>query len=234
MSYLPQPPRAWSRVQSIPYCSDPFVPNTIKYDVYVPRTNKTVPPGVADLQDQILYKANILQYKNNSSNLTKKQRYSQIAKGNWVCKKTYATQSQTYSNPNTSSLLRINSVSIPVNNIAGAINNPSGPFQYGVPNPFDCSSNDIVDGGTLICNTLANPCTNELIKRFPIQNCFPITASDVPGFSNPNVIRVLCWDPRINTYYPRARRTMNNSGNKWPQNYKGFVSACKPKTVPKV
>ena len=62
MSYLPQPPRAWSRVQSIPYCSDPFVPNTIKYDVYVPRTNKTVPPGVADLQDQILYKANIISF----------------------------------------------------------------------------------------------------------------------------------------------------------------------------
>ena len=234
MSYLPQPPRAWSRVQSIPYCSDPFVPDTIKYDVYVPRTKKTVSPGVADLQDKILYKANILQYKNNSSNLTKKQRYSQIAKGSWVCKKTYATQSQTYSNPNTSSLLRINSVSVPVNNIVGSVNNESGPFQYGVPNPFDCSSNDIIEGGTLICNTLATPCTNQLIKRFPIRNCFPITASDVPGFSNPAVIRYLCWDPRINTFYPRVRRTMNNSGNKWPQNYKLFVSACRPKTVPPI
>ena len=231
MSYLPQPPRVWSRVQTIPYCTDPVVPNTTEYDVYIPRINQTVPPSVADFRDKILYKANILQYKNNSSNLTKKQRFTQIAKGSWVGKKTYATQSQTYSNPNTSSLLRINSVSFPVNNIVGAVNNESGPFQYGVPNPFGCSSNNIVEGGTLICNTVANPCTNELIKRYPIRNCFLITESDVPGFGNPNVTKYLCWNPRINTYYPRVRRTMNNSGNKWPQNYKGFVSACRPKTV---
>jgi hypothetical protein len=29
----------------------------------------------------------------------------------------------------------------------------------------------------------------------------------------------------MQTWFPRNNLTMNNSGNKWPQNYKGFVSA---------
>ena len=231
MSYLPEPPRAWSRVQSIPYCTDPNIPSTPKYTVYVPRTKQNIPPSEADLQDKIIYKSNILQYKNNSSNLTKKQKYSQISKGLWTNRqKSYATQTLTYTNPNTSSLYRVNSITSPPNNIPGSINNESGPYQYGVSNPFNCNSNDIVDGGSLICNTLAQPCTNELIKTYPIQTCFPITASDVPGFSNPSVTKFLCWDSKISTWYPRNKLNMNNSGNKWPINYKAFVSACKPAT----
>jgi hypothetical protein len=229
MSYLPQPPRAWSRVQSIPYCTDPLLPSSPKYTVYVPRTKQTLPPSIADAQDKIIYKGNILQYKNNSSNLTKNQRFSQIAKGMWINRqKSYATQSQTYTNPNTSSLYRVNSVTISPNTNPGSVNNESGPYQYGIPNPFGCNSSDIVDGGSLICNTLAQPCTNELIKVYPIQKCFPITASNVPGFSNPSVTKFLCWDSKMNTWYPRNKLNMNNSGNKWPTNYKAFVSACKP------
>jgi hypothetical protein len=212
--YLPQPPRVWGRVQTIPYCTDPDVPSTPQYTVYVPRTKQTVPPGEADFQDKILYKGNILQYKKNSSNLTKQQRYSQIAKGYWTNKtKSYATQSLTYTNPNTNALLRVNYTTT----------------TSTATNPFDCSSNEIFEGGTMICNTLANPCTNELLKTYQVQNCFPITASDVPGFSNPLATKVLCWDPRINTWYPKTRRIMSSSGDKWPQNYKEFVSACHSK-----
>lgn len=227
--YLPQPPRAWSRVQSIPYCTDPIPStNTNTNTVYVPITNENVSTSDADLQYKMLYKGNILQYKNNSSNLTKNQRYSQISKGMWVGNKSYGTQSITYTNPNTSSLYRVNYRTIPPNNIPGLPNNESGPYQTNIPNPFFCNSDDVIEGGSLICNTLAQPCTNEVIKIYPIQKCFPITASNVPGFSNPNnVTKFLCWDARINTWYPKTRLTMNNSGNKWPQNYKLFVSACK-------
>jgi hypothetical protein len=224
--YRPEPPRVWSRDQGL--CSLTTVPFD-QYLVYIPLTKQFVLPAQADFQDQMLLKGNILQYKKNSSNLTKQQRYSKIANGYWTNRtKSYATQSQTYSNPNTSSLLRVNSIEIPPNNIVGLPNNESGPFQYDVANPFDCSSNSVQTGGTLICNTLANPCTNELIKKSVTRNCYPITASDVPGFSNPNVVKELCWDPRVNTWYPRQKLIMNNSGNKWPQNYKGLVSACHP------
>lgn len=222
--YNPQPPRAWSRVQSL--CSITTVPNS-QYLVYVPRTKQTIPPGQADLENKILIKGNILQYKKNSSNFTKNQRYSRISNIG-VRGKTYATQSITYSNPNTSGLLRINSIEIPPNTIVGQPNNESGPFQYDVENPFRCNSNAVQSGGNLICNTLANPCTNQLIKAYRIVNCASITASDVPGFSNPTVAKELCWDPRINTWYPKQRLTMSNSSNKWPTNYKALISAVKP------
>ena len=222
--YNPQPPRAWSRVQAL--CSITTVPNS-KYLVYVPRTKQTIPPGQADLENQILIKGNILQYKKNSSNFTKNQRYSRISNIG-VRGKTYATQSITYSNPNTSGLLRINSIEIPPNTIVGQPNNESGPFQYNVENPFRCNSNSVQSGGNLICNTLANPCTNQLIKTYKILTCASITASDVPGFSNPSVAKELCWDPRINTWYPKQRLTMSNSSNKWPTNYKALISAVKP------
>ena len=88
----------------------------------------------------MIYKGNILQYKGNSSRLTKSQKYTQLAKGGGPNrKKVFATQSQTYSNPNTTGLQRINSTTIPFpNGVVGAPNNISGPFQYNVPNPNGC------------------------------------------------------------------------------------------------
>jgi hypothetical protein len=222
--YNPQPPRDWSRVQAL--CSTITVPNN-QYLVYVPRTKQTITPGQADLENQILIKGNILQYKKNSSNFTKNQRYSRISTIG-IRGKTYATQSLTYSNPNTSGLLRVNSIKIPPNTIVGQPNNESGPFQTSVVNPFLCNSTSIQSGGNLICNTLANPCTNQLITQYKILTCSSINDSDVPGFSNPAVAKVLCWDTRMNTWYPKQRLTMNNSGNKWPQNYKAIISAVSP------
>ena len=221
MSYNPNPPRAWSRVQN--QCT--YTVDGSYQSVYVPLNNKTELLAVANYQEKILYKGNILQYKKNSSNLTKNQRYSQISKGNWTNRtKTFATQSQTYSNPNTTGLLRVNYTTVPYpNGIVGAPNNISGPFQPGVKNPNDCSSNSVQDGGSLICNKYANPCTGEIIKQTQTINCYPTTCSDVPG-----QIQDLCWDERLQTYYPRQRYFMGNSGSKWPVGYKAFVSAVTP------
>ena len=227
MSYLPQPPRAWSRVQQHPYCTDPANPSSTLFN---PLTNNNITQADANLLNQILYKGNILQYKNNSSNLSRNQRFAQIAKGKWVGKKAYGTQGVAYTNPNTCGLYRVNSFDISPNTNPGFVNNVSGPYQTGLPNPNGCPNDDtITTQGTLICNTLADPCTNEIIKRYTVKKCHSITASNVPGFSNPKVIKELCWDNRIKSYFPRVRRTMSNSGNKWPQNYKLFVSACLPK-----
>lgn len=58
---------------------------------------------------EVLKKGNVLQYKKNSAQLTKQQIYSQIAKGAWTNRTTtWASQTQTYTNPNTCSLKRIN------------------------------------------------------------------------------------------------------------------------------
>jgi hypothetical protein len=198
MSYNPIPPRVWSRVQG-----------ECNHDINIPSIEK----------------GNVLQYKKNSSSLTKQQKYSQIAKGYWTSRrKCFASQTQTYTNPNTASFKRVNSINIPFpNNIVGAPNNISGPFQYDVPNPFGCPTTVLEDGGTLLGTTYVNPCTNAVIRKTYVQNCNPTSASDVPG-----PIETLCWDPSVATWYPRQRLNMSNSSDKWPVGYKGFVSAITP------
>jgi hypothetical protein len=174
-----------------------------------------------------LYKGNILQYKGNSFRLTKRQKYSQIAKCIGPNRtKVFATQTQKYTNPNTTGLLRVNYTEFPFpNEIVGAPNNISGPYQYNVPNPFDCSSNYLQDGGNLVCGSYANPCTGEILKKtIPSATiCNPSYCSDVPGTPIE-----LCWNTKIQSWFPKQRYVMNNSTNKWPQGYKEFVSAVKP------
>jgi hypothetical protein len=219
---LPIPPRVWSRVQNS--CS--IAPNMTFFNndrVYIPLTNQYVTPLQAKIQTQMLAKGNILQYKINGTNFTKNQTYARISNGFGNSRrKCYSSQSYTYTNPNTSSFKRVNYVNLPYpNQIVGAPNNISGPFQTIVPNPFNCNTNIIQDGGNLVCGTIVNPCSNETIESVQSkQICYPSSCSDVPG------IQVeLCWYPNVQTWYPRQRYTMNNSGNKWPTNYKGFVSA---------
>ena len=204
--YLPRPPRVWSRVENP--CTF-LVPNTNYSETFVPLNRQIIPLAQAEYEEKVYYKGNILQYKANSARLTKSQKYTQLAKG--IGTKTFATQTQIYSNPNTTGLLRVGFTVIP--NTTNA------------PNPFDCSSNVIEDGGSLVCGTYANPCTGEVIKRGtpPANVCSSTTFSDVPGAPI-----LLCWNNRLQTWFPRTRRTMNNSGNKWPTGYKGLVSAATP------
>lgn len=191
--YLPEPPRAWYRVENA--CSSTNIgTNNASYQEFIER--------VAQLN-----KGNVLQYKKNSSNLTKKQQYAQVAKGMWTNRtKTWATQSDTYTNPNTTGLQRVNYVE--------TVNlNPN-------PNSLCPFATTFKDGGTLVYGTYQNPCTGEVIKGIPTSKYHPSTDSNVPGPIVP-----LYWDEKITPWYPRQRYTMNNSTDKWPQNYKLFVSA---------
>ena len=211
--YNPVPSRVWSRVQN--QCTYDSSNNNELRTVYMPLTKQTVSLAQADYENKLLLKGNILQYKNNSSNLTKNQRYTKIATGMWTNRtKTWATQSDKYTNPNITSLQRVNySILNPSNN---AFSNP--------PSPFNCPSKIILDGGNLICNTTVNPCSGEIIKRTQSQRlCNPTSSSDVPG-----PIQELCWNDGYPTWYPKQRYIMTNSENKFPQGYKGFVSAISP------
>jgi hypothetical protein len=232
-NYLPIPPRVWSRVQNSCTYTDASGNSDINYNqVYIPLIKQTVTQARANYEDKMIYKGNVLQYKGNSSRLTKSQKYTQLAKGFGPNRtKVFATQSQTYTNPNTTGLQRVNTQTYPYpNGVVGEPNNPSGPFQYNVMNPNDCSNNSIQDGGTLVCGTFANPCTGEIIKQGATSSIIinPASASDVPGSS------VLFWDTQVQTWFPKPRYVMNNSTDKWPVNYKGLdgisglVSATRP------
>ena len=159
--YLPQPPRDWSRVQNS--CSL-ITASTVDQLVQVPYTEDFVPYYDLGPELAMISKGNVLQYKKNSSNLTKLQKYSQIAKGQWVNRtKTWATQStRGYTNPNNMSLIRsggqnvtlagvptalpVTCPKIPINNNnvlpsngGGGISNPPLPpcLLYTSPSPRD-------------------------------------------------------------------------------------------------
>ena len=195
-NYLPQPSRDWSRVQ-----------------------NTCVQLSISEA-DQIamLNKGNVLQYKANSSNLTKAQKYSKIAKGQWINRNTtWATQSaRGYTNPNTTSLKRTgNVVNVALNPISGAIIGPTLEPLTCPLIPINSKPLVIQDGGVLICSVQENVCTGETKSTLSQKICNPTTDSDVPG-----QIQDLCWNDGIQTWYPRQRYIMTNSGNKFPYNYK--------------
>jgi len=226
-NYNPTPTRVWSRVEN-PYVYN-NVNNTTNSDVYVPLISENITQEQADYLEKQIYKGNILQYKGNSANLTKSQKYSQLAKGSGPNRtKTFATQSQTYTNPNTNGFLRSNYKSYNENDIVSAPNNVSGPFQYNVNNPDKCSDSSLIkDGGTLISGTYENPCTGQLIIKDDNPNIFnPSSASDVPG-NEP-----LYWNNNVQIWNPRKRYTMSSSGTKWPMNFKGIKSALSPNMNP--
>jgi hypothetical protein len=210
--YNPVPTRAWSRVQDS--CSQQAYNSTVP--------NSGIPP-FDPAAKQMQHKGNVLQNKANSSCLTKSQVYSKIAKGMWVNRtKTWATQSQTYTNPNTNNLLRIYTKTTTLTNPNTNPNIYSG-----------CGGNlsIIPDGGSLVGNTTVNPCTGDIVSVTHTLNTSFTSSCDVPG-----PIETLYYNKGyMAPSYARKRYIMNTSGNKFPQGYKGFVSAVQfPNPSPNV
>jgi hypothetical protein len=171
-------------------------------------------------ENAVLYKGNILQYKNNSAGLTKKQIYAQIARGMWTNRTTsWATQTQTYTNPNTKSLKRVNYTEIVINPVTagGNVIRADGVFCEATDLTPDLNATIVIpDGGNLVCNVTENQCTGQVYKVTQNNNCNPISASDVPGPTT----AALCYNSALPTYYPRVKRTYGTSGDKWPQGAK--------------
>lgn len=205
--YNPQPPRAWSRVQN--QCTY-VTPNTLnETTAYIPALKKSVPLGDVAREIAMITKGNILQYKDNSANTTKAQKYSSIANGSWNRKKAWASQTQTTTSPNVNSFKRVNyPYSIPIT---------PGTYEQSLSL---CQKNSVPDGGQLNARLVVNQCTGAVIQRFPQQKCFPTSASNVPG----PVIN-LCYNSNVQTWYPKKRYVMPNSEDKFPVGYKKFVSA---------
>jgi len=209
--YNPSITRAWSRTQHpCTFVSPGEQPSLI----YIPALKISVPYSSAPNILAMLNKGNVLQYKKNSSNLTKNQRFAQIARGKWTNRTTtWATQTDKYTQPNIKLFKRVN---VPNNvYLDGTITNK----------PITCDprtpTNEIIveDGGTLVCTVQYNPCTGQTITQPPKQWCFPTSSSNVPG-----PIMDLCYNDSIPTYFPRKQYIMNSSGDKWPQGYKGLIS----------
>jgi hypothetical protein len=170
------------------------------------------------LQQQ--HKGNILQYKHNSTNYSKNIMYSKIIQGKWSNrKKCYASQSVKYTNPNIHFFARSGNTNILLNGTA--TNEPltcppySNLVYYNSNQRSNPSNGVIPNGGVFVCNKQENICTgySKTINNPP--NCFSTYCSDIPGKE-----RFICYKKTINPYYPKPKRVMTSSGNKFPTNYK--------------
>ena len=254
-SYLVEPPREWYRFEN-PCAYNLTNPIQPEAD-YVPFVNDQISALDARYQEIVFRKGNVLQYKNNSSNLTKNQRYSQIARG--LCTnrtKSWATQGIAFTDPNTSSLKRVNYQTKEINNTnltptkTISFPTPTNPVFSSLPKTSTAINKNqpiiptvskktakspiipvisagpvvtslvIPDGGNLLCNISENFYTGEVYQETTTRQCYPSTDSDVPGPST-----LLCWNDGWSTYYPRRQYTYGSSGNKFPTNSKGIVSA---------
>lgn len=233
-TYIPNPPRAWSRVRL-----------DCGYD------NLTIVEYYKYLMKK---KGNVLQYKKNSACFTRNQIYSKIAQDNWTNRNTtWATQNERgYTNPNNNNLRRDNAnniiisgtgivettlpitcPTIPNNNTNVLPNNETGQGDEGsnpvlppvksqtggggnilppTPNSDEIEDPIVVqDNGTLICNIIENPCTSFSQTKQANEFYHPTTDSDVPG-----KIELLYWNDGVQTWYPRYNYSINTSDNKWP------------------
>jgi len=121
-----------------------------------------------------------------------------------------------YTNPNTTSLKRTgNVVNVALNPISGAIIGPTLEPLTCPLIPINSKPLVIQDGGVLICSVQEDVCTGNTKSTISQKICNPTTDSDVPG-----PIQDLCWNNGTQTWFPRQRYIMTNSGNKFPYNYK--------------
>lgn len=245
-NYNPNPTREWSRVQNSCTYGDIY-----SSTVTIPLIGKIVPSSYLGYEIAMLNKGNVLQYKKNSANLTKSQVYSQITKGMWINRNTtWATQSQTYTNPNTTSLKRYGSINItldgnptslpitcpqsiiPINNSLPSNTGIPGPVLPPPPPPPPISpSNPSIPLAPIISDIpIVVQDEGSLICNVQENPCTGETISQ-PANANchpttdsnvPGAIQPLCWNDGIQTWYPRQRYIMSNSTNKWPINAKAI------------
>ena len=105
--YNPNPTKEWYRFQNrCPTINNVSSANEVNLILEDP---VNVVPQTYEYNVAVYKKGNVLQYKKNSADLTQKQRYSQIAKGMWTNRtKTWSSQSESVTNPNSDLLKRVN------------------------------------------------------------------------------------------------------------------------------
>ena len=149
---------------------------------------------------QMRRKAEVLQYKNNSSKLTKKQRYSLAAKNLLTKKKSWANQKEgVVTNPNTSNLKPTGFYQNNINN--STFNSWTGLTCCPADQKVSSQPSNIDSQNQISCS---NP---------PSTNQFLTTQSDVPG--KPMFLK---YEPDFPlTMFPPVRRTYKGGAGKWPQ-----------------
>jgi hypothetical protein len=111
-NYVISTSNPWYRRESV--CTDitNYISNNLNADdtIYIPILKKRVLITKLDDEFKMYKKGNTLQYAyiHHTNKLTKNQIYALICQGKWSSKKGYATQTETYTDPNNNFLKRVN------------------------------------------------------------------------------------------------------------------------------
>jgi len=160
-NYVITNPPAWSRKATACFNIINIIGNRLDGSnnelVYIPLLKRSVLISELSNALQMYNKANVLQYAYNSrtNRLTKNQKYALICKGKWLGRKTYATQTETYTNPNIQLLERVN---------YGSVNLETG-LQTTIPEPISCPS--------------TNPAPTPYPNNLPVNNNSPSNIPDI-------------------------------------------------------
>lgn len=259
--YLPVPPRVWSRVEN-PCAYTNSIQNIPGDYIYLPYLNDPILKSQYYYQLACLKKGNVLQYKANSSNLTKQQRYAQIAKGMWVNRTTtWASQSETTSDPNTKSLKRVNYFNIttggvptvdpltcslpvrPTNSVlpprSGSSNAPALPpppqeNQPGGPVMPPPVSPAMPVAPIVIANGGSLVCN--VTQNICTGEILKVTETNqcflTTASDVPGRPVLLCYNDNLPTVYPKSRLTYPDAGGKWPQGAKLIAAANTTTPIP--
>ena len=180
-NYNPSVTRTWNRYQS--RCFVDLSNNPTNY-ITMPLTGETVPYAEFAFNMQMLHKGNILQYKKNSFNITKKERYTKIAQGKWASKqRTWAIQSSRMTNPNTQYFQRANTINIDSSTLAQSDLPPSCPTLPPIPT-VPVTNTPVTNG----------PNTNPVVPPPPatdVSNSTVFPSVPIPPPIPPNIIQDL-------------------------------------------
>lgn len=241
-NYLPQPPRDWSRVQN----SCTFVDDDTTYSLQSVFLANMFNKGnvlqykknSSNLTQAQIY-SKVVQKQWVNRNTTWATQSAQYSNPNTTSLKRSGNVTNIIIDPITGTVIGETTASVTcpqptVTNNEGLPSNSGGGSSVSEPSippivdPSSSINNDfppsqpdtaeeetiiIQDGGSLICSVQENLCTGETVTTNSQLFFNPTTDSDVPG-----PIQELFWNDGVQTWYPRQRYVMTNSGNKWPTN----------------
>lgn len=244
-NYLPYPPRLWQRSSTPCYLFlENMQPDTL---VTIPYINKTIPASQLGAVTKMFSKGNVLQYPCNRSLDTKKTTFSKISRGAWTSrKKSWSSQTTSFTNPNVNQLYRSNS-SINSNNANGQTffadcqipkkttvsfpypSQSGGQTNYpNIPESKDANTTSYAYPTTTVPPKLNESiieggnlvsCTNENICTGLIKSALKDIACYPTSSSDvPGPIINLCYPNNIPVTIPRQIRTYTNNATKWPTN----------------
>ena len=157
--YFPSVPRTWNRYENA--CA--YIPQQDieayqgRHEIYFPYLKRSIPNILVNYELEMIKKGNVLEHRNNRLNMTKTQRYAQLAHGVKFIKKTYAIQNETYTNPNVLSLKRNNYVGITQQ---GALTN----------DPITCPTIPVIPVGSILPKTITKSSKNPVLPPPPNKN----------------------------------------------------------------